>query len=229
MGSQTSVTRAFLRTASLVDVNDKADRIIFVVPTKTKNSVDIGRRNFLVTTTNHKGEYDRNHPVQLHDFDEAIRNVVFDSLGAKENLKLAFEAHTKPYFHSGLDWLEICSLVTAVTLRWHQRIETIAGGLWTERFSVGAPPAVLTDMGLKMAKDAREDDYHDFGGTKAVLSLDHRVARLVKARGYPIFRLGNWKNGADLAFALGMGYMIPTTSRALTGSMSESPVVTTTT
>ena len=73
------MTRSFLRTAGLVDINDKADRVIFVVPTKTKNSVDIGRRNFLVTTMNHKGEYDRNNPVQLHDLDEAVRNIIFEN------------------------------------------------------------------------------------------------------------------------------------------------------
>ena len=77
----------------------------------------MGRRNFVVTTTKHKGEYDRNNPVQLHDMDEAIRNIIVDSLSAKENLKLAFQAHTKPYFHSGLDWLEICILITTATVR----------------------------------------------------------------------------------------------------------------
>ena len=41
IGSSANTTRTFLRTASLVDINDKADRIIFVVPTKTKNSVDV--------------------------------------------------------------------------------------------------------------------------------------------------------------------------------------------
>ena len=183
------MTRAFLRTAGLVDINDKADRVIFVVPTKTKNSVDIDSRNFLVNTTNHKGKYDRNNPVQIQDLDEAVRNIIFDSLGAKENLKLAFEAHSRPYFYSGWDWLEICSLVTAITVRWHQRVETIAGGTWEERFSVGAPPSVLRAMELKTAEGAQDIDYFDFGGTKAVLSLDHRVARLVKARATPCFGL----------------------------------------
>ena len=194
-----------MRRAALVELNHKADRIIFVIPTKTKNNVDIGRRSFPVTTTNHKGEYDRNNPVQLYDLDDTIRNIITDTLTAKENLKLAFQAHTNPYFDSRLNWLEICSLVAVATVRWHQWVETITPNTWDNRYSTGAPPAVLLAMKLKTGPNALDSDYSNFGGTKAVTGLDHRVARLAKARGYPIMRIGSWQNVADLAFAVGMG------------------------
>ena len=60
-------------------------------------------------------------------------------------------------------------------------------------------------MDLRPAEETLDNDYADFGGTKAVLGLDNRQARLNKARGYPIFRLESWRNGADLAFTTGMG------------------------
>ena len=60
-------------------------------------------------------------------------------------------------------------------------------------------------MKLKTGPNALDSDYSNFGGTKAVTGLDHRVARLAKARGYPIMRIGSWQNVADLAFAVGMG------------------------
>ena len=70
---------------------------------------------------------------------------------------------------------------------------------------MGAPASVLLAMDLRIRDTARDTDYQDFGGTKAVNGIDQRVARLTKARGYPIFRIGTWKNGADLVFAMGMG------------------------
>ena len=146
-------------------MNNKADRVIFVIPTKTKNSIDIGRRN----------------------------------------LKLAFQNDTHPYFDCRLNWLEICSLVTVPTVRWHQRKETITPDVRGNRFSVGAPPAVLLVLNLNMRPNALETDYSDYGGTKAVTGLDQRVAWLTKARGHPIIRIGTWRNGSDLAFAIGMG------------------------
>ena len=103
------ITRTFLRTAGLFYLYVKADRIFFVIPTKTKNNIDIGRRSFPVATTNHKVEYDRNNPVQLYDMDEIIRKIVHDTLMSRDNLKRAFQAHTKPSFDSRLNWLEICS------------------------------------------------------------------------------------------------------------------------
>ena len=60
-------------------------------------------------------------------------------------------------------------------------------------------------MQLKVGSDAQDRDDEDFGGTKAVTGLDHRVARLAKARAYPIIRIGSWRNAADLAFAMNMG------------------------
>ena len=62
VGAAANTIRTFLRTAGLVDVNSKADRIIFVIPTKIKNSIDIGRRKILVTTTNHKGSTNESSP-----------------------------------------------------------------------------------------------------------------------------------------------------------------------
>lgn len=49
------------------------------------------------------------------------------------------------------------------------------------------------------------DSYRDYGGSRAVTSLDHRVVTQLRARRYPSIYTGHWSNMAELAVGLGVG------------------------
>lgn len=126
-------------------------------------------------------------------------------LTVKESLKIAFQAHSGPYFRSGLNWLEICSLVNILTVRWHGRIETVNGERWQERESYGAPLFVLKEMGLRPGRGVTDTSYNDYGRENAVTSLDQRVAKLKRARINWVLRVGSWRNAGELALLTGYG------------------------
>lgn len=181
----------FLRTGGLVDIHSVANRIIFVLPTKTHSQVDIGGVTFGVVSTSHRNELPADQVIPVYNMDEQINTMLDRMMSSHTSLRAEFSSYTTPYFSSGLDWLELDSLLVSIIVRWHQRIEgarvtDAAGNYMPGRLNSGAPLDVLTEYGMVAVDGITNDSYRDYGGSRAVTSLDHRVVNA--AEGTPVPR-----------------------------------------
>lgn len=105
-------------------------------------------------------------------------------------------------------------------VRWHQRIESTRvvganGDYLPGRLNTGAPLDVLQEYGMQAMDGITNESYSDFGGSRAVTSLDHRFVSQLRARRYPSISIGHWSNTAELAVGLGVGiYNVHNVERA---------------
>ncbi|CAD7090177.1 unnamed protein product [Hermetia illucens] len=137
-GPDTGDEEMFIRTAGLVDIHDKATKIIFLIPSKSVSTVTLGNRIFPVVTTDHRGEVPANMDIPVFNMDDVLCNILDGILSYSHPLREAFDAYTLPYFPKGINWLEINSLSIALTVRWHQKVEGIKEGEGPLTY-VGAP------------------------------------------------------------------------------------------
>lgn len=201
-GSSIGEEEMFIRTAGLVDIHDKATKIIFLVPSKSASSVTLGGRTFPVVTTDHRGELPANTDVPVYSMDDVLCNILDGVLNYTHPLREAFNAYVLPYFPRGINWLEINSLSIALTVRWHQKIEGVkeAEGRITY---VGAPKNVLESLDLLPREGIRNTSYPEYGGRSSVNGLDQRFIQRQKAREACAAMIGNWGNMASIAVATG--------------------------
>ncbi|CAD7078329.1 unnamed protein product [Hermetia illucens] len=153
-GSASGDEEMFIRTAGLVDIHDKATKIIFLIPSKSVSSITLGDRTFPVVTTDHRGEVQANMDIPVYNSDEVLCNMLDGVLSYTHPLRESFDAYTLPYFPKGINWLEINSLSIALTVRWHQKVGVKEGeGPITY---VGAPKYVLEGLGLRPREGIRD-------------------------------------------------------------------------
>lgn len=144
----------FVRTGGLVDIHSVASRIVFVLPTKTQNQVDIGGATFGVVSTSYRNELPADQVIPVYNMDEQINVMLDRMMSSHTSLRAEFSAYTTPYFSSGLDWLEVDALVVSLVVRWHQRIEGTRvvdgnGEYLPERLNTGAPLDVLQEYQMR--------------------------------------------------------------------------------
>lgn len=142
--------------------------------------------------------------------DEQINTMLDRMMSSHTSLRAEFSAYTTPYYSSGLDWLEVDALVVSLIVRWHQRIEGTRvvngnGEYLPERLNTGALLDVLQEYQMRAIDGITDDSYSDYGGSRAVTSMDHRVVTQLRARRYPTMLIGHWTNMAELAVGLGVG------------------------
>jgi len=138
----------FSRLAGQVDINLRKNKIIFLVPTKTRNTVTMGGAMFEVTSTNRWNELDGENGPPMFDMDAHIADMLEGCLASPRNLREQFSNHARPYFSTGFNWLEIDTIVTTILPRFHQRIEGMRTSREAERLNLGAPADVLMAYGL---------------------------------------------------------------------------------
>lgn len=200
----------FVQTSGLVDIHSVANKIIFVLPTKTQNQIDIGGSTFGVALTPYRNELPADQVIPVYNMDEQINTMLDRMMASHTSLRSEFSSYTTPYFTSGLDWLDVDALVVSLIVRWHQRIEGTrvvdeAGNYLPERLNSGAPLDVLQEYQMQAIDGITQESYHDFGGSRAVTSMDHRVVTQLRARRYPAMLIGHWTNMAELAVGLEVG------------------------
>lgn len=161
-----------------------------MLPTKTQNQVDIGGVTFGVASTSYRNELPADQVIPVYNMDEQI-NTMFDRMMALHtSLRSEFASYTTPYFTSGLDWLEVDALVVSLIVRWHQRIEGTSvvngvGEYLSVRLNSRAPLDVLQEYQMQAIDGITKESYCDFGGSRDVTSIDHRVVTQLRARRYP--------------------------------------------
>lgn len=92
----------FVRTGGLVDIHSVANRIIFVLPTKTQNQVDIGGVTFGVASTSYKNELLADQVFPVYNMDEQINTMLDHMMTSHTSLRSEFASYTTPYSTSGL-------------------------------------------------------------------------------------------------------------------------------
>ncbi|AGW80478.2 putative coat protein [Leptopilina boulardi Toti-like virus] len=196
-------SETFIRTAGLVDVHSRVDRIIIVVPSKTKTHIRVGNATLAVAQTDRHGE--RIVPRVIHpvDLTQAVGEVVAYILNSKRGLRAAFTAYANPYFKGGFNWIEVESIINVLTVRFHQRVEAEYDIAAKKKLAYGAPADVLKMMGLDAAPSVTTDSFADYGGANAVSPVDHRCVRRIMARTYPAVSIGSWSNMAEVALCTG--------------------------
>jgi len=194
----------FSRLAGQVDINHRTNKIMFVVPTKTRNTVEIGGAVFNITSTNRWSEMPGEDGPPMVDMDAHLVDLIEGCLSSRRNLREQFSTHAKPYFPAGFNWVEIDSVITSILPRFHQRIEGSRAGRDQPRYNVGALSDVLEAYGLDPLPGLTPDSYRDYGGEYAVTALDMRPTTRSRARRNPVVLIGCWTNLAEIA--VGSGY-----------------------
>lgn len=145
--------------------------------------------------------------IPVYNMDNQINVMLDRMMASRTSLRAEFSAYTTPYFTSGLDWLEIDALVVSHIDRWHQRIKIVngAGEYVPGRLNSGAPLDVIHANGMEAIDGFTNESYSDYGGSRAVTSLDHWVVTQLRARIYLAMSIGHWTNMAELAVGLGAG------------------------
>lgn len=87
------------------------------LPTKTQSQVDIGGVTFNVVSTTHRNELPADQVIPVYNIDEQINTMLDRMMSSHTNLRSEFSAYTAPYFSSGLDWLEVDSLLVSIVVR----------------------------------------------------------------------------------------------------------------
>lgn len=135
----------FLRNACLVDIHSPADKVVFVVPTQSLDAVMLGGIRYRVALTDRHGNRDPHNLPAAYNIDESLVEILRVVLTYRTSLRAAFSRFTQTMFSGGLNWLEIDSLVTALTVRWSPRIEaykTQEG----EKYYRGGPPGLVSSI-----------------------------------------------------------------------------------
>lgn len=203
VGDADPVDKLFARTAGLVDINSKVDKIVFVAMSKTSNSVQLGDTTYTITQTDHRGNMHRDEIIPIRGVDRDLARIIEHLLTQSESLRDAYSIYTSTYFPKGINWLEINSLSVALTVRWHQRMEGYTERRNTRPKYLGAPRSVLEAYDLAPADEITDDSYPSYGGNAAVNGLDHRFVNRKKAVANPALRIGEWTGVASLALASG--------------------------
>ncbi|AXA52554.1 putative RdRp-complex [Linepithema humile toti-like virus 1] len=196
---------AFIRTAGLVDIPSRCDKIIFVVPTQDRDIVSLAGHEFRIGKTDRHGNPDAQNPPIAYNMDATLRKMLVEMMQAKVSLRAAFERYSKIHFDGSLNWMEVDSLVTLLTVRWHQRVEA-ARTPDNNLVGRGAPPNTLEAV-YHMVPDPDEvpsDRYTHYGGMVSVNSFDARYSTRVKVRAEPFIRIGMWPNIAELTIGTGV-------------------------
>ncbi|UQS94390.1 MAG: putative RdRp-complex [Corcyphos virus 2] len=195
---------AFVRTSSLVDLNDSAKNIIFVVPGQYRDRVALGGSSFPIGRTDRHGNVDPIHPPLIYDMDIPIENLLHSCMNSKESLRSAFSRYVECTFDGGLNWLEIDGIITSLVVRWPSRVEAyISEG---DRVGRGAPEDILEEVYGLTVDDGGQNPVRirDYGGRCAVTSLDCRVSGRRTARSNPHIIVGRWSNMASLLTGVGV-------------------------
>lgn len=121
-GNQRVRRETFVRTAGLIDIADRASKIIFVIPTKTSSSVSFGGVVYDIQSCDHRGELPRDRVIVSHNVNDALETAVRRLLTTTKSLRTCFSDYTASYFPKGINWLEINSVTVSLTVRWHQKI-----------------------------------------------------------------------------------------------------------
>jgi len=110
----------FSRLAGQVDINHRTNKIMFIVPTKTRSTVELAGAVFEVMSTYRWVEMPGENGPQLLDMDAHLVDMIEGCLVSRRNLREQFSNHARPYFPAGMNWVEIDSLITAILPRFHQ-------------------------------------------------------------------------------------------------------------
>lgn len=195
----------FTRLAGLVDIHARQNKIMFVIPTKTRSTVEIGEFPFEITSTNRYGELDGENGPVVYDMDAQIAWMCQRALECLRNLRSQFSDYARPYFSTGFNWLEIDTIVTAILPRFHQRIEGHRSGREGHRLNTGAPSDILKAYGLEPIPGLTPESFSDYGGDNAVTAMDMRQTIRGRARRNPVVLMGYWSNMAEIAVGTGYG------------------------
>ena len=204
----------FVRTASLVDIPSLADKIVFVTPTKTQAKVSFGGRLFPVSQTTRQHEMGQAQAPVVYAVNAQISRVLEAVLNSRTSLRAAFESYATPFLNGKLGWLEVDALVTALTVRWHQRVEGVVTVGYADRRHYGAPPHALRAMGCVPATldDGEPIEHEAYGASGAVNGMDCRFRSRQCARMFPHVTVGCWSNMAELAVCTGLAVYNPMTT-----------------
>lgn len=194
----------FVRTSSLVDVHNRARKIIFVLMSDSINRYTIGGVEFRVPVLNRFGDdpVAGNGPV-VTPFDLGVNSLLMRVLGRTENLKVAFDEYSKAYFPGGLNWMEIDNLALLCKVRWHNKmsVKITKGRDGTVKEFRYVPEELERAWGGNGIPSAGTDDY---GGNDAVSSFDQVPLRRYAAREVGHLKIGRWNSAAELGVVAGL-------------------------
>lgn len=189
----------FIRTAGLVDIHSRQNKIMFIIPTKTRSTVSVGDAIFDIYSTNRYGEMQGDQGPPLYDMDDHLVQTINRCLSSPRNLRSQFEDHARAYFTTGFNWVEVDTLVTSIVPRFHQRVEGNRVGRQGQRLCTGAPSDILVAYGLDPLPGLTPQSFHDYGGDHSVLPMDMRTTTIGRARRNPVILMGTWSNMAEIA------------------------------
>lgn len=195
----------FTRLAGLVDIHARQNKIMFVVPTKTRSTVEIGDTIFDVTSTNRYGELEGENGPPIFDVDAQIVDVAQKILSSPRNLRAQFSDHARPYFSTGFNWLEIDTVITAILPRFHQRIEGHRSSRDRRKLNKRAPSDIIQAYGLEPIPGLTPESYEDYGADNVIIALDMRPTIRGRARRNHVVLMGCWTNMAEIAVGTGYG------------------------
>jgi hypothetical protein len=104
-------------------------------PTQDRGSIRLGGEDFRIATIDRHGNPDPTNPPISLNFDGLLEQIIMNVLGCGQSLREPFSMYTSSIFNGRLNWLEIDSLVTALTVRWHARVESYSPKFFVERSS----------------------------------------------------------------------------------------------
>lgn len=195
----------FSRLAGQVDIHQRKNKIMFIVPTKTQTAVTLGGAVFNVFTTDRWGEIPAAAGPPLLDIDAHLIDIIENCLASPTNLRQQFTDYARPYFSTGFNWLEIDTIITAILPRFHQRIEGSRNNRAAPRLNTGAPSDILEAYGLEPMSGLTPDSFQDYGGNFSVTAIDMRPTTRGRARRNPVVMMGCWTNMAEIAVGTGFG------------------------
>jgi hypothetical protein len=77
----------FTRLVGLVDIHARQNKVMFIVPTKTRSTVEIGDTVFNVTSTNRYGELEGENEPPIFDINNQIADIAQRAFSSPRNLR----------------------------------------------------------------------------------------------------------------------------------------------
>ncbi|KAK6637405.1 hypothetical protein RUM44_007822 [Polyplax serrata] len=115
------------------------------------------------------------------------------------NLRTLCEEYTSPSIPYGINWLEIDTLVTALVVRFHPRVEVIRSPEGCEIMCHSVAGRRIHGYGVTHVDDSNNPLY-----LSQVAWTEHRPVKRKYARQSPVFRLGEWRTWTEVGATVGL-------------------------
>lgn len=115
----------FVRNSCLVDIYDRSDRIVFIVPTKNRERVWIGPREFRVLRTDYRYTLPPEFGAVIYDLNPTLDYLINQMYTRQSSFRQGFSSFSANFLTPGINWLEIETVVSCLVTRYYPRHEAL--------------------------------------------------------------------------------------------------------